>query len=68
MRTSLYVKFPDHQGKYREHLAVSGLSGRASTREGSVSSAVFIEIPYSRDQGIFETLSGKFIARSGNFL
>jgi hypothetical protein len=50
MRIALPVKFPDHQGKYRDF---RDLNVRETTcsRKSHAFSAVLVRIPYSTEQG-----------------
>ena len=51
MQTALYVKFPDHQGKYREFSRFQPPCGRFETKISLVFSRVLVEIPYPTEQG-----------------
>src|ERR1035437_3689280 len=60
MRTALCVKFPDHQGKYRELSRFRPPWGPNWDQISLVFSRVFDEIPYSTEQGIILEEQGIF--------
>ena len=51
MRTALRVKFPDHQGKYRDFRDFGCLGVDLQLKKPHLLSG-FFEIPYSTEQGI----------------
>src|ERR1019366_4209840 len=67
MRTALCVKFPDHQGKYRELSRFRPPWGPNWDQISLVFSRVFDEIPYSTEQGIILEEQGIFSMQQGIF-
>jgi|HubBroStandDraft_2_1064218.scaffolds.fasta_scaffold2809646_1 hypothetical protein len=65
MRTALHIKFPDHQGKYREFPQFQPFPGLLRPKKSLLFSVVFIEIPYSTEQGILKTEQGIVSSEQG---
>jgi hypothetical protein len=67
MRTALRVKFPDHQGKYREFSRFRRSETYLAAEKASRSLQFLSKFPTQRS-GNFKMLSGNYFAGSGNFL
>jgi hypothetical protein len=68
VRTALRIKFPDHQGKYREFTPYPGPFSELEIDYLPHFSRLFPPIPYSAEQGIYPAEQGIISEYQGIFV